>query len=108
VLSHREGKLDLPDGGAADLGERIGLALDALRADDVVHLGKPTAREGFTRPSLEVRIRMKGDSGVREVHFVLGDSALILKERMFYARMDGVDATFAIARDRIAPLLDAL
>jgi hypothetical protein len=31
-----------------------------------------------------------------------------LKERMFYARKDGIDATFAIARDRIAPLLDAL
>jgi hypothetical protein len=27
---------------------------------------------------------------------------------MFYARLDGTDATFAIARDRIAPLLDAL
>ncbi len=33
----------------------------------------------------------------------LGDSALIL-----YARLDGTDATFAIARDRIAPLLDAV
>jgi hypothetical protein len=39
---------------------------------------------------------------------VVGDSALILKERMFYARLEGVDATFAIARDRLAPLMDAL
>jgi hypothetical protein len=108
VLSRREGKLEFPDGGGADLGEKIGLALDALRADDVVHLGPPTPKEGFVRPSLDARIRMKADGGSREVHFVLGDSALILKERMFYARLDGVDATFAIARDRIAPLLDAL
>jgi hypothetical protein len=108
VLSRREGKLDLPDGGGADTGEKIGLALDALRADDVVHLGPPAPNEGFAHPSLDVRIRLKGDSGAREVHFVLGDSALILKERMFYVRLDGVDATFAIARDRIAPLVDAL
>ena len=108
VLSRRSGKLDLPDGGGADLGEKLSLALDALHVDDVVHLGPPAAKEGFGRPSLDVRIRMKRDSGARELHFVLGDSALILKERMFYARLDGVDATFAIARDRIAPLLDAL
>jgi hypothetical protein len=108
VLSRRDGKLGLPDGGGADLGEKLALALDALHADEVVHLGPPATKEGFAHPSLDVRIRLKGDAGARDVHFVLGDSALILKERMFYARLDGVDATFAIARDRIAPLLDAL
>ncbi len=108
VLSRREGKLDVPGGGRADLGEKIALALDALRADDVVHLGPPAHKEGFAHPSLDVRIRMRGDAGAREVHFVVGDSALILRERMFYARLDGIDATFAVARDRIAPLLDAL
>jgi hypothetical protein len=108
VLTRREGKLGLPDGGGTDLGEKLSLALDALRADEVVHLGPPATKEGFAHPSLDVRIRLTGDAGAREAHFVLGDSALILKERMFYARLDGTDATFAIARDRIAPLLDAL
>jgi hypothetical protein len=79
-----------------------------MRADEVVHLGAPRRDEGFLHPSLDVRVEIAGEAGTKEVHFVIGESALILKERMFYARLDGVDATFAIARDRIAPLLDAL
>jgi hypothetical protein len=91
-----------------ELGEKIAVALDAMRADEVVHLGAPERAEGFLHPSLDVRVEVLGDAGPTEVHFVVGESALILKERMFYARLDGVDATFGIARDRLAPLIDAL
>jgi hypothetical protein len=108
VLSRHAGKLLLGDGGGGDVGEKIGLALEALRADSVVHLGPPRPTEGFARPSLDVRVRTKGDGAAREVHFVVGDSALVQKERMFFVRLDGVDATYAVARDRLAPLMDAL
>lgn len=108
VLSRRAGKLVLGDGGGADVGEKIGLALEALRADSAVHLGPPRPTEGFARPSLDVRVRTKGDGGATDVHFVVGDSALVQKERMFFVRLDGVDATYAVARDRLAPLMDAL
>jgi len=108
VLVGRAGKLEQKDGGGEELGEKLAVSLDAMRADEVVHLGAPRRDEGFLHPSLDVRVEIAGEAGTKEVHFVIGDSALILKERMFYARLDGVDATFAIARDRIAPLLDAL
>ena len=109
VILHGRGKnLVLADGGGEDLGQKLGIALDAMHADDVVHLGPPRPSEGFSHPSLDVRIQTRSDAGVKEVHFVVGDSALILKERMFYARLDGVDATFALARDHIADLLNAL
>jgi hypothetical protein len=107
VLARRGGKLLLGDGGGVDVGEKVGLALEALRADEVVHLGPPRPTEGFSHPSLDVRVRTTSEAGAKDVHFVVGDSALVLKERMFYARLEGVDATFAIARDRLAPLLDA-
>ena len=108
VLVRRAGKLLLGDGGAGDVDGKIGVALETLRADGVVHLGPPRPTEGFSRPSLDVRVRTTSDAGARDVHFVVGDSALVQKERMFFARLDGVDATFAIARDRLAPLMDAL
>jgi hypothetical protein len=101
-------RLVFADGGAADPDDKLVVALDGMRADAVIHLGAPVAAEGFARPSLDVRIKARADSGAKDVHFVVGESALVMKERMFYARVDGVDATYAIARDRLAPLLDAL
>jgi hypothetical protein len=108
VLTGRGGRLGWKDGGGLELGEKLAVSLDAMRADEVVHLGGPRRGEGFAHPSLDVRVQIASEAGTKELHFVIGDSALILKERMFYARLDGVDATFAIARDRVAPLLDAL
>jgi hypothetical protein len=112
VVFHGQGhKLVLADGSrssVSDVGEKVAVALDGMHADDVVHLGPPRPAEGFKSPSLDVRIKTRGDAGVKEVHFVVGDAAIISKERMFYARLDGVDATFALARDRIGDLLSAL
>jgi Domain of unknown function (DUF4340) len=108
VLTRRGGKLVMGDGGGEDVADKVSLAVEALRADDVVHLGPARPVEGFSRSALDVRVRTTNEAGAKEVHFLVGDSALILRERMFYARLDGVDATFAIARDKLAPLLDAL
>jgi hypothetical protein len=108
VLLRRAGQLGTGDGGGGEVGEKIGLALEAMHADEVVHLGPPRPAEGFGHASLDVRVRTTGDAGGKELHFQVGDSAMILKERMFYVRLEGVDATFAIARDRLAPLIDAL
>jgi hypothetical protein len=108
VLHGSAGKLHLDGAGGAEIAEKVAVSLDAMHADDVVHIGAPKPSEGFSRPSLDVRIKTRSDAGAREVHFVVGDSALLLKERMFYARIDGVDATFALARDHVADLMNAL
>jgi hypothetical protein len=108
VLLGHDRKLRLADGGGPELGDKLAALLDAMHADSVVHLGPPRPNEGFSRPSLDVRIQTRSDAGLKDVRFVVGDSTMIWKERMFFARLDGVDATFALARDRVSELLNAL
>jgi hypothetical protein len=89
-----------PDAGLAVSVESIAAALDALRADDVVRLGPPAPDEGFSSPSLDVR--------ADKVHVRFGRDFLRKNQTMVYARIDGVDATFAVARERVDPLRSAL
>ncbi len=90
-----------PDAGLPVGIETVTSALDALRADDVVRLGPPAPEEGFGAPSLEVRVDDK-------LRLVLGRDVLRKNQAMVFARTPGVDATFAIARERVDPLRSAL
>jgi hypothetical protein len=74
----------------------------------VVHLGPPKPDEGFATPTLDVRVKLAVDGGPHEVHFMLGDTALLNRERMVYARVEGVDATYAVARERVGPIIEGL
>jgi hypothetical protein len=96
------------DAGSRDPTSRVLAALETLRPDMVVHLGLPKPGEGFGVPTLDVRIKIRADAGAREIHFVVGDTAMVERHRLTYARIDGVDATFGIAHDRLEPLFDAL
>jgi hypothetical protein len=96
------------DAGASDVASKVLDALEVMRPDAVVHLGPPKADEGFGSPTLDVRVKTVTDAGTREIHFVFGDTARVNRERLVYARVDGVDATYGIARDRVGPLVDAL
>ncbi len=87
------------DAGLAVTTESITNALDALRADDVVHLGPPAPDEGFAAP-FDVRIGT--------THLRFGRDVLRKNQAMVFARIDGVDATFAIARERVDPIRNAL
>ncbi len=80
-------------------------ALGGLRADDVVHFGPPTSEEGFADPTLEIRATF---TGAKEARIHIGHAALRHNQKMYFARIDGVDATFAVAKERIDPLLDPL
>ncbi len=102
------GRHQTVDGGASDTTSRLLTTLETLRPDTVVHLGAARASEGFDTPTLDVRVKVVSDAGSREIHFVLGDTALVNRERIVYARMDGVNATYGIARDRLGPLMAAL
>jgi len=96
------------DGGATGTVSGMLRALDGLRPDEVIHLGPPRTDEGLGAPTLDVRVEVANDAGPRAIHFTLGDTALVNRERIIYARVDGVDATFGFARERIAPFADAL
>jgi hypothetical protein len=84
---------------AADAGpDEVLDAASVLRADSVVHLGAARAGEGLATPSLVVTLRGAGASK----RVVFGGEAQDGKAR--YARVDGVDATFAVGRDRVKAL----
>lgn len=96
------------DAGGHDPFSRVVAALETLRPDAVVHLGSARPSEGLANPTLEVRVRLRSDAGVREIHFRLGDTATVERHRVTFARLADVDATFEIAHDHLQPLVDAL
>ena len=89
------------DGGT---GEAVIAAIGALRAERAVHAGAPLAAEGFAKPTLDVRVRSKADAGTRALHFTLGAK----DGDRYFARADGVDATFSVSESSVRPLLDAI
>jgi hypothetical protein len=100
---------DAADGGATDAMRRVLETLAALRPDMVLHLGAAKPDEGFDPPTLDVRVKVRRSSAAPDdIHFMIGDTALINRERVTFLRRVGADATFAVARERVAPLLDAL
>jgi hypothetical protein len=107
VFTRVDAHLVAPPGGPRDAAEKVAIALGQLRADEVVHLGAALADEGFSAPVLDVRIASSADGGGKSRHFVVGRSTIRKNEKMHFARIEGVDATFAIAGDRLAPLFDA-
>jgi len=84
---------------AAELGETV----SALRADFTVHLGAPRPDEGFTKPSLTVSL--DGTNG-KTYRLLLGARATLDDSDVVYARLDGVDATFALSQRTAAQLRD--
>lgn len=96
------------DDGGSNATSRVLGTLQTLRPDAVIHLGEPLPNEGFREPTLDVRVSLAGDGGRRELHLILGNTALVNRERLVYARVSGIDATYGIARDRVTALVDAL
>ena len=80
-------------------------ALSDLLADGAVSIGPAAKGQGFDKPLLDVTIER---SGTGSLHFTVGDGDSFRGIDVFYARRDGVDATYAIARSKILPLIDAL
>jgi hypothetical protein len=80
-------------------------ALGALRADATLHTGPTRPEEGFAKPRLGIRVERKPGTG-KPVAFTLGAADEHQGVSVFYARVKGVEATFAIAKSKLRPLLD--
>ncbi len=104
-LVQRGGKLESAGGGLPGGVDALLSALRALRADDVAHLGAPDPDEGFATPSLELTAKVGGDGGTRTVHLVFGRASLRHNQSMYFARIDGVRATYLVARERVDAIL---
>jgi hypothetical protein len=100
---------DDADAGAAG-GDVIARALAdlvvGLRAETMVHLGAATKDEGFDAPTLVIEARAADGKTKRRV--VVGAATRVARLRVYYARVDGVDATFAILRDDVDKILTSM
>ncbi|MCU0683063.1 MAG: DUF4340 domain-containing protein [Polyangiaceae bacterium] len=81
-------------------------ALQGLAAVAALHPGPPTPAEGLGRPRLTITTRPKGPGSPRRIRVGAGDE--YRGAGVFYARHDGVDATFVLPGARVRALLDAL
>jgi hypothetical protein len=83
-------------------------ALSTMRAESALHLGPPRREEGFDRPQLEVTIEHGAEAGGKPgtTHLVIGAGDVWRDTNIFYARRDGVDASFVIAQGKVRPLLE--
>ncbi len=110
----RRGNKYVQSGGSVQLStaniQQITDALSTLRAEAAVHVGPARPSEGLDKPALTVRVELAAADGGAPVvttwHIGNGDSWRDMS--IHYARIDGVNATFVIARSKIKRLLDAL
>jgi len=93
-----------PAAGGADLTparvQQIVDALSTLRVEAAVHSGPPRPNEGLSEPALRV------EAGKKRFRIGAGDAWRNMS--VYYARADGSDATYVVARSKVQQILDAL
>jgi hypothetical protein len=85
-------------------------ALASMRAEAAVHTGPELPSEGLNRPQLRVfaESQTKGGEPPKTMRYRVGAADSWRSMTVVYARADGVDASFVIARSKIDEILDAL
>ncbi len=87
--------------------EDLEAALVGFSAQAALHLGPPGPDEGFSGPTLEIRVTTRPDAGAAvETRIAIGAATRLGTVDAYFARVGGVDATFAVPRRAVAPLLD--
>jgi hypothetical protein len=80
--------------------------LDTLRPEAALHLGPALPNEGFGNPVL--RYVAERAHGTRQVAWTIGGADVFRNLPVYFARVDGVAATYVIARGPIQRILDLL
>jgi Domain of unknown function (DUF4340) len=101
------------DGGEAsdeaDRGRGLERGLAGLYAEAAVHAGPPDADEGMDRPTLAIdATSRRGPEGPVETRISIGAPERGGTTDAYFARVSGVDATFAVPRSAVSAILDAL
>jgi hypothetical protein len=113
TLSHDHVKLALAAAGGgfvrsgrAEAGDDpVGAALVGLYARNAVHTGPPAPSEGFDFPTLEIQVASRGEwAGASGRRIVIGARAANPDDG-YFARVSGVDATFAVGDRTVDALL---
>jgi hypothetical protein len=82
-------------------------AVSSLSADAAVHVGPALPAEGIAHPVMTLRAKLEfpGSHGF-ERSFHIGAGDVYRDQSVFFARIDGIDASFVIARGKLIPLLE--
>ena len=81
-------------------------ALGTFAAQTALHAGPPAAGEGFDRPTLELLAVPRTDGGrPLPIRITVGAATDVDGTSAYFARVSGVDATFAVPSKTIEPLL---
>jgi hypothetical protein len=83
---------------ASDLAD----TLIALRAEQALHIGAARANEGFDQPRATITFV---DAAGKRARLSLGARSTLGEEPVFLARLEGIDATFALLARVAEPLL---
>ncbi len=102
----------MASGSTLELSEpglvRLRQALIELRAEGVVHLGQPLPEEGLIKPLVRIEVEHLPGFRAQKTVLSIGRSDVWRTMNVHYARLEGTDATFAIARSKIRPILEVL
>jgi hypothetical protein len=113
VLAAQDDKLRVTQGPELTpaLLDALREALGDLKAEGVVHLGPARKDEGLDHPSLDLVVTLARDekkTADRVIKLHIGASDAFRSSSIFYARRDGIDATFALPAARVRALLGQL
>jgi hypothetical protein len=96
------------DSDASSSDARIEEALGGVRARFAVHTGPPAHDEGFERPTLVIDAALRADGGASvTTHVAVGAPTRVDGSDAYFARVAGVDATYAVPRAPVDAILDA-
>jgi hypothetical protein len=87
--------------------DRLPSAVAAFRAREALHAGSPAPEEEFDRPTLEIETFGAGDDGAGRSTIVVGAARRGGSSDDYYARVSGIDATFAVPRRCVDAILRA-
>jgi hypothetical protein len=104
VLSRDGDRLLRADGAAGDGGaDALEAALGAFSAQTALHTGPAAAGEGFDHPTLEIRADARENAG--ETRITVGAPTRVDGLDAYFARIAGVDATFAVPKAAVGAVL---
>ncbi len=93
---------------AAGDDEKLEAALEGLYALAALHTGSPARDEGMDHPTLEIATKTAADGGPpREIRISIGAQGKVDAQDVYFARVAGTDATFAVSRGSVTAILDA-
>ena len=108
VTLERQGVRWIRADGGAGADERLADGALEVAAEEALHAGPPVGSEGFARPTLEIEAFAGGDgTSPSTTDILVGAPTHVGASDAYFARVSGVNATFAVGRPGVDAILGA-